>query len=423
MRIVRRASALIMAPLVAACCLSFPARAADREILGGSRPAGREDLVSRVAGVPAAPEIAASSYVIADADTGQVLAAKDPHGKYLTASTMKALMAITLIPALDPNATVRPTKKTVEAPGTRVGMSPEISYKVQDLFRAALLVSGNDAAFALAQAGGGLKKTLAMMNAEARRLHADDTLAGSPNGLDVDLGLNVKTQHSSAYDLALIMRQGLKLPDFQRYVGTVSASFPAQASASQRKKGVKVGSYKIYGHDRLLMPGQWHYPGALGGKTGYTKAAQQNFVGAAKRNGHTIIIAMMHSPYLWVYAKKLLDWGFVADSAVNPVGTLVDPGQASAKSKSATERTAAPTAGVNGGSLPGWGPAIAGGVGGVAIVIGLFFAFRQHRSRRLRSADPAPPESAGPSTPEPLATAAAWHEPDPRDWYGDPTAP
>jgi D-alanyl-D-alanine carboxypeptidase (penicillin-binding protein 5/6) len=332
----RRATALSAVPLLAALSLS-PAAASGapgapantRETapapVGGPRLNSRGVVVDRARGIPAPPRIDASSYLIADADTGQVLAAKDAHGHYLPASALKTLTSVALIPKLDRNAMVRPTQQAVDVEGTKVGMSANWRYRISDLFKALMMVSGNDAALALTQANGGLKRTLATMNAEARRLQAHDTLAASPNGLDVDLGLTVRTQHTSAYDLALIMRQGLKLSDFRTYVGTVEAKWPAPPDKEERKRGRKVGGYPIYTHNRLLRPGQSRYAGMIGGKNGYTNAAQQTFVGAARRGGHTIIITLMHSSALWAYATELFDWGFAARGRVQPVGTLADP--------------------------------------------------------------------------------------------------
>jgi D-alanyl-D-alanine carboxypeptidase (penicillin-binding protein 5/6) len=332
MRNLRRVSAIIATVPLCAAYLSplspvAPAHgavAAQPGPVGGPQLGSSGVVVDRSAGLRP-PSLKASSYLIADGDTGEVLAAKDPHGKYLPASALKALTAIALIPRLDPEATVRPTRHTVNVEGSKVGMTPKLTYRVADLFKAALMVSGNDASLGLAQANGGVKRTLDAMNAEARRLQANDTRAGSPHGLDVDLGLTVKTQHTSAYDLALILRQGLKLPEFREYVGTVHARWKTLPTKKQRKRGKKTASYPLYSHDRLLPGEAYAYRGMIGGKNGYTNAARQTFVGAARRDGHTIIISLMHSETLWPYATRLLDWGFKARGRVKPVGNLVDP--------------------------------------------------------------------------------------------------
>lgn len=281
-------------------------------------------IVHAAAGVPQTPAITASSWLIADADTGEVLAAKDPHGRYLPASVLKTLTAVTLIPRLDPCAVMTATNKDVNVDGTRVGIIDKVQYRVRMLFTAMLVVSGNDAANALGTAYGGVDKTVAAMNQEARYLKAYDTTAKNDNGLDAT------DQKSSAYDMALIARAGLAMPDFVGYVGTHSAQFTAPHGQT----------FQIFTHDHLLL----NYPGALGIKNGYTVAAQASYVGAATRNGHTIIATLLHSTsgtQVWHEAAALLDWGFAADGKVEPVGELVTPDLPPAPSSAAASASSA----------------------------------------------------------------------------------
>ncbi|WP_113704353.1 D-alanyl-D-alanine carboxypeptidase family protein [Nonomuraea lactucae] len=289
--------------LLAAVALTGTAHASPTPPVGGEQ-LGSRGLV-RPDGVKAPPKSKATSYVIADLETGAVLAAKDPHGRYLPASTLKILTAVTLIPLLDKNLTVQPSRDAVNQEGSAVGLTTKPIYKVDDLLKALMMSSGNDAAMALAEANGGLDKTLRDMNTEARRLQANDTVARTPSGLDKP------GQSSSAYDLALIARAGLANPEFRRYVGTKTAKFPAPKKY-----------YEISNHNKLL----WRYEGMIGVKNGWTTKAQSSFVGAATRGGHTIIVAIMrHEGYFWEEVAGLLDWGFAARDTVTPVGRLVDP--------------------------------------------------------------------------------------------------
>jgi D-alanyl-D-alanine carboxypeptidase (penicillin-binding protein 5/6) len=384
MGIVRRISVSLTVPLVAGCllapatCVGTAQAAPPREPVGGPQLAGSGVIVNGATGVPALPKIDAGSYLISDADTGEVLAAKNPHGLYLPASALKTLTSITLIPKLNRKALIRPTQKTCDVEGTKVGMSPSMKYRIEDLFRALLMVSGNDAALALTQAGGGMGSTLTAMNAEAKRLQATDTLAGSPNGLDVDLGLSLKTQHTSAYDLSLFMKQGLTLPDFREYVGTVDAKWPAPVSKKERKKGKKVSGYPIHSHDRLLPTEPYAYQGMIGGKNGYTEHAGQTFVGAARRNGHTIVISLMHGVVLWENVVKLLNWGFAADGKVKPIGTLVDPVDTKKKDEGGGG-VLSNTPLISKSSPVRW-TLIATGAGGAVLVAGgLFLVLRRRR--------------------------------------------
>ena len=274
--------------------------------IGGAQLSGRGVLVNYPPGsVPRLPKIKASAWVIADAGTGQVLAAKDPHGWYRPASTLKVLTAISLIPALNPNAMVVASKQATTVSPNIVGLLPGHSYKVSDLFTALLTISANDAAMALAQATGSLSQGMAVINAEARHLQADDTVAVTPNGLDAP------GQHTSAYDLALFARQGLQMPAFLKYDQTTSAQFRIS-----KKKSVG-----LWNQNSLLAT----YPGALGGKIGWTDAAGATYVGMARRHGITLIVTLLHCPALTEIdaGKSLLNWGFAVDGKVRPVGTLV----------------------------------------------------------------------------------------------------
>lgn len=301
-----RRLALAAAALALPLLTTVPAHAAPHTTVGGDQLASRATIVS--AGAPALPATTAAGWLVADLDTGDVLAAKDPHGRYAPASTLKTLTAETLIPKLDRRTLVTPTWDDVNVDGSKVGLVTSVRYPVDELFRSMLVVSGNDSALALATANGGLAKTVAEMNAEAHRLQADDTHAVNDNGLDA------RGQTSSAYDLALIARAGMQLPDFRDYVATKRAHI----------RGAKPGTaIAISSHDKLL----WNYDGAIGIKNGFTVAARATFVGAATRGGHTLVVTLMRTnPRYWPEAAALLDWGFKATSqGVTPVGRLVDP--------------------------------------------------------------------------------------------------
>jgi D-alanyl-D-alanine carboxypeptidase (penicillin-binding protein 5/6) len=266
-------------------------------------------VVQPGAGAPPLPApglLPASSWLVANLTTGQVLAAKAPHARFLPASTLKMLTAVTLIPKLDPQEKFAATYKDATVDGTRVGLVPGFRYSIDKLFTCMLVDSANDAADALAEANGGIKRTVNQMNAEARELQAYDTTANTPSGLDGP------TEASSAYDLALIAKAGLQLPAFRRYVSTVRTRVPAPHGKH----------FMAYTHNYLLTT----FKGDIGVKNGYTVNAQATYVGAATRHGQTILVTMMHAyPNFWSMARALLTWGFNANGKVSPVGTLVDP--------------------------------------------------------------------------------------------------
>jgi len=206
-----------VASTLAAAAAGSPA---DPSPIGGPQLAGRGVIVNYSPGpVPKLPAIKASAWVLADAGTGQVLAAKNPHGWFRPASTLKVLTAISLIPALAPDATTVASKQATSVSPNIVGLLAGHAYKISDLFTALLTISANDAAVALTQATGSYARGMATINAEARHLRADDTVAVTPNGLDAP------GQHTSAYDLALFGRQALTMPAFMKYDQVTSAQF------------------------------------------------------------------------------------------------------------------------------------------------------------------------------------------------------
>jgi serine-type D-Ala-D-Ala carboxypeptidase (penicillin-binding protein 5/6) len=279
---------------------------ADDVPIGGPALGQPGIVVDPLPGAPALPGITATSFVVADADTGDVLASKNAHDKLAPASTLKTLTALTVIPLLPTNLPVVAQSDAPSTDGTKAGIVAGTTYTVDNLFTAMLMMSANDAAVALADANGNLPGTLAQMNTLAAHLQADDTVALTPDGLDA------KGQSSSAYDLALIFRAGLAVPQFVHYLSLKTAQFPAP----------KGQSFQIQTHDRLLTS----YAGMVGGKNGYTVAADASYVGAATRNGHTIIVSVMRDQAnFWPEVQALLNWGFAADGHVTPVGDLVAP--------------------------------------------------------------------------------------------------
>src|SRR5215472_1906392 len=296
-----------LASLAPASAAGKPAPSANAKV-GGPLMASTGVVVNYPAhGAQQLPAVPASAYVIADANTGAVLAAKDPHGLFPPASTLKVLTAITLLPKLDPNMLVTATKMAASVEPNIDGLIPGHKYRVADLFRALLLISANDAAVSLAQATGSFTKGMAMINAEAHHLQAYDVVAKVPNGLPAT------GQVVSAYDLALIARQALSMPAFMKYDSTLTARFPL----TNRKQ------VPMLNQNYLLT----QYKGGIGGKIGWTIKAEATYIGMARRHGVTLIATVLHCTSLQeIYsAEKLLNWGFAMVSHVRPVGTLVAP--------------------------------------------------------------------------------------------------
>ena len=295
----------------------FPAPSvAAANVVGGPELAAAGVIVDKPDSVPAPPEGTEVSYLIADMDTGQVLAAKNPHAWLLPASTLKTLTSLVVMPAVPATTSLVATDDEVNADGTRVGMVSGATYTVDDLFHGLVLMSGNDTAYALADAYGGRDKTIAAMNAKAAQLGAWDTVAVDPSGLDAP------GQHSSAYDLALLGRAVMQLPAYRQVAATKTYTFPGGTDRS----GKASAAFEIQNHNQLLE----NYAGTFGIKNGYTTGARNTFVGAVTRGGRTLLITQMGATVTptWQRQAALLDWAFANAAQLRPVGALVAPGAA-----------------------------------------------------------------------------------------------
>ncbi|KQX49865.1 MULTISPECIES: serine hydrolase [unclassified Streptomyces] len=272
--------------------------------------------VQPLPGAPAVPSVSALSWVVADASSGEVLAARDAHRKLPPASTLKTLFALTALPHHEPSErhTVADAELTGIGDGSSlVGVKEGYTYKVSDLWNGVFLSSGNDAVHVLASMNGGWESMTRQMQEKARSLGAHDTHVVSPDGYDAP------GQVSSAYDLALFGRTGLQDPAFTRYCSTPYADFPAGT-----------WSYGIANTNRLLTgaDGVARYPGLLGIKNGYTSNAGNTLVSAARRDGRTLVVSVMNPQdgggfTVYEEARELLDWGFASAGRVRPVGSLL----------------------------------------------------------------------------------------------------
>ncbi|MFU8871625.1 D-alanyl-D-alanine carboxypeptidase family protein [Micromonospora sp. SL4-19] len=267
------------------------------------------------AGAPMAPAVTATSWLVADLNTGVVLGGCGPHEHRTPASVQKLLLAATLMPRLDPAQVVEVTRadlQDLDPTSSLMGVVEGGHYSIESLWLGLLLKSGNDAANVLARVGGGgagRQGGVQAMNDEAHRLHANQTHAATPSGLDGP------GQYTSAYDLALIARAAFDREDFRRYIATRVAQIPA---------GPGTPGFEIT-HDLTLLD---RYPGTLGGKTGFTDLARQTYVGVAERDGRRLAVTLLGAETAPLgslgEATALLNWGFALPPNAS-VGNLVTP--------------------------------------------------------------------------------------------------
>ncbi|GAA2505306.1 hypothetical protein GCM10010406_47530 [Streptomyces thermolineatus] len=280
--------------------------------------------------LPVAEELTARSWIVADAESGEVLASHNAHWPLPPASTLKMLFADTLLPKFDKDDEYEVTREDLEGVGegsSLVGVKEDLTYTVHDLWLGVFLRSGNDAVHVLSEMNGGVDKTVREMQERADDLQAGDTHVVSPDGYDAE------EQVSSAYDLSLFARQGLQNADFREYCSTVRAQFPGEWKKDKKGKPTdKRETFEIQNTNRLLTGahGGAPYQGLAGVKNGYTSKAGNTFTGVAQRGERTLLVTVMHpekggANQVYTEAAALLDWGFDAYGKVDPVGVLATP--------------------------------------------------------------------------------------------------
>jgi D-alanyl-D-alanine carboxypeptidase (penicillin-binding protein 5/6) len=262
-------------------------------------------LVLPIAARPAAAGVVppAKAWILVDADSGAVLAASGHHQALPPASTTKLMTALVAVEKLPKEAVFTVDDTAAAQPAMRIGMQPGQGWALSPALHSLLMVSANDAAYGLAEASSGsLAGFAADMNAAAARYGMVDSTFNDPAGFDDSASFQGGSR-VSAYDLAIAARNVLAVP------GLVEIS----ALPEYRFQGPSGRQHRLLNHNKLLR----RYPGAIGLKTGYTRQAGHTFVGAARRDGRTMIAVVLDTDDTYGSAAALLDQGFATakDSA------------------------------------------------------------------------------------------------------------
>ena len=232
-------------------------------------------------------KLSARSAIIIDAQTGEEIYSHNPDLPRQPASTIKVLTGLIAIDNLRNNSLVPVSNWAASMPRSKIYIQQGKSYYADDLINAVLLASANDASVALAEKIAGSESGFAdMMTRKAHELGATKTVCKTASGLTAN------GQQTTARDLAMIFRMAMQNPEF-----------------SDRMKRLKARtSYgkTLRSHNKAM----WQISGALGGKTGYTWAAKQTYVGKFSRNGREILVAILGSRNMWSDIAKLVDLGF-----------------------------------------------------------------------------------------------------------------
>ncbi len=262
-------------------------------------------LSANPAGAAGPPSTQApQSYVLVDADSGAILMASNEHQPHLTASTIKPLTALVTLEHLPLNSFIHVSRLAASQPAAKIDMLEGSAWPLQQAIDSLMIVSANDAAYALAEnTGGDLAGFEKMAMATGARLGLRDTSFHDPAGLDGPQGFGGGTT-SSAYDLAIVARNALSVPAIAEPATRITEEFTDPSGVGRR----------LVNHNRGFLNG---YPGAIGLKTGFTKAASRTLITAARREGHTMIAVVMGTWDDTGWASYLLDQGF---AGITPAG-------------------------------------------------------------------------------------------------------
>ncbi len=222
-----------------------------------------------------------------DADTGETIFSKSADIPRQPASTIKVLTGMIALKSLKNNELVSVSRNAAKMPRSKIYLDTKKQYKADDLINAVLLASANDASVALAEKIAGSEEEFAkMMTLRAKLWGARNTVCQTATGL------TEKGQKSTARDLANIFRHAMREGEFARRM-------------NKQKVHTSYGSL-LRNHNKALR----RVKGAVAGKTGYTNAARQTYVGQFTRDEGSIIVAIMGSETMWSDVSNLVDYGF-----------------------------------------------------------------------------------------------------------------
>lgn len=234
----------------------------------------------------AVPCLCAKSAILMDADTGQVLCAQGETEPALIASTTKIMTALLVVERGDLDRRVQIPSEATGIEGSSIYLKAGEILTVRELLYGMMLHSGNDAATALAlDHSGSIEAFAAEMNRKAAALGLENSHFANPHGLDSE------ENYASAQDLAHLTQAALREPEFVEIVST---------------KSIRIGDRALTNHNKLL----WTVEGAMGVKTGYTRAAGRILVSAAERGGRRLIAVTINDGNDWRDHKALYDFGF-----------------------------------------------------------------------------------------------------------------
>ena len=236
--------------------------------------------------------VSAESAVVLNADTGEILYSKNPYEKRGMASTTKIMTSLVALEYGNLTDTVKAKLSDVTVEGTSIGLKEGDEVSLETLVAGMLLESGNDAANVTATMIGGSKEKFSqLMNKKAKELGMLSTDFKNPSGLTEE------GHYSTAYDMALLASNAIKNQKFRELCST--RSYKATYGTPQYQR-------TFYNHNKFLSI----FHGALGIKTGFTKASGRCLVTAAERDGVTLVAVTLNARDDWNDHVKMMEYAF-----------------------------------------------------------------------------------------------------------------
>lgn len=260
-------------------------------------------MISNLTVYAAPPPVSAPSAILIDAETGRVLYEKNADTKMYPASTTKVMTGLLASEYSNLEEKVTATKNVLqtERGSSQIYINPGEVLTMRQLLYALMLESANDAAIVIAEhLGGSIAGFADIMNQRAKSLGANNTHFVNPNGLHND------DHYTTARDLAIIAREGMKNPLFREVVGTFHYEIPA--TNMQEARNYITNSNKMI----WTVNNKYKYEHAIGIKTGYTSVAQHCLVGGAKKDNVELISVVLGDGKDFMYPDTIamLEYGF-----------------------------------------------------------------------------------------------------------------
>ena len=244
----------------------------------------------------------ASAYAVISADTGVLLDGMQENQRLPMASTTKIMTGLLAAEETDIDRIITVSDTCAGIEGSSMYLQAGEQLPLRDILYGLMLCSGNDAATCIAENLGGQTAFVRRMNKRAQQLGLRNTHFDNPSGLDG------KTHHTTAQELAQLTAAALKNPVFAQIVATQSYTS---------------GTRTMVNHNKLLRM----YPDAIGVKTGYTRTAGRCLVSAAKRNGRTVVAVTLHDGDDWNDHMHMLDaaFSYLREKRVGQAGDTAAP--------------------------------------------------------------------------------------------------